>query len=295
MLNPHQQFIEFAFKMHLRKWTPKISNDAKPPFLLIHGLSSNAQTWDSVAHLLAEAGHEVVAIDQRNHGLSAKTDAGFDFETITADVARVLDYLEWESPILAGQSWGGNVLTEFGVSYPGRSIGLIMVDGGFLDFGETDENWETVRDRLKPPNIDRFPAETLRTLIQSSHQDWTEEGIDATMANFKIYEDGSIERHLHVEKHMQILHHLFNQKVQVLYPQIQEPVLICAAGPNEQPDSPKSEWLNNAMQIKNVTQTWFANTDHDIHLHKPQQLVETMFSWLGTISSEANDDYTARN
>lgn len=278
--DPKQTFIQLEFKMHLRKWVPNISKESKNSFLLIHGLSSNAKTWDGVGRLLSEAGHEAVAIDQRNHGLSEKTASGFDFETITADVAQVLDHLGWDSPILVGQSWGGNVLTEFGVRYPNRSSGLVMVDGGFLNFGTTGESWETVSDRLKPPNIDRFPAETLRTLIQSSHQDWTDEGIDGTMANFKIFEDGSIERHLSVEKHLQILRHLFDQNPQELYPQIKEPVLICAAGPNDKPESPKSEWLKQAMQINGVTQQWFAHTDHDIHVQKPDALVKTIFDWL---------------
>ena len=284
MTKPEHFFIDLAFKMHLRKWTPKLSSRGKPPFLLIHGLSSNAQTWDSVARLLAEAGHEVVAIDQRNHGLSGKTDGGFDFDTITADVVQVLDHLEWDTPLLVGQSWGGNVLTEFGARYPKRAIGLVMVDGGFLDFGATGESWEAVSDRLKPPDINRFPAETLRALIQSSHPDWTEEGIDGTMANFKIHEDGSIERHLSIDKHLQILRHLFDQNLQELYPQIEEPVLICAAGPHDEPESPKSEWLEQARQVKNATQKWFAQTDHDIHIHKPKLLVETIFSWTEKIS-----------
>ena len=40
------------------------------PFLLVHGLSSNARLWDGTARLLAAAGHQVVAVDQRGHGRS---------------------------------------------------------------------------------------------------------------------------------------------------------------------------------------------------------------------------------
>lgn len=287
MINPSQTFIELTFTMHLRRWRPTAGTQQKPPFLLIHGLSSNAQTWDEVGSRLAAAGHEVVAIDQRNHGLSGKTESGFDFGTITADVAQVLDHLEWDAPIVVGQSWGGNVLTEFGSRYPGRSRGLVMVDGGFIDFRGTGESWETVSQRLRPPNIDRFPAETLRALIQSSHPDWTETGIDGTMANFKQFADGSIKRHLPITKHLQILRHLYDQQLPTLYPRIEEPVLMCAAGPDDEPGSPKSEWLAQAKTIKQLTLKWFAHTDHDIHIHKPQLLVETIWSWLDQINSEA--------
>ncbi|MFK7800638.1 MAG: alpha/beta fold hydrolase, partial [Anaerolineae bacterium] len=185
MPNPIQSFLKLSFNMHLRSWQPEQADSSKAPFLLIHGLSSNAQTWDAVGQLLADAGHHAVAIDQRNHGLSGKTEDGFDFATITADVNQVLDHLGWERPILVGQSWGGNVLTEFGARYLGRSAGLVMVDGGFLDFGATGESWEAISEKLTPPDIDRFPAETMRYLIQSNHKDWDEVGIDGTMANFK--------------------------------------------------------------------------------------------------------------
>ncbi len=54
------------------------------PFLLVHGLASNARTWDGVAARLAAEGHPVVAIDQRGHGLSDKPDDGYDYATVTA-------------------------------------------------------------------------------------------------------------------------------------------------------------------------------------------------------------------
>ena len=47
------------------------------PFLLVHGLSSNARTWDGVAAGLAAAGHEVVAVDQRGHGHSDSATDGY--------------------------------------------------------------------------------------------------------------------------------------------------------------------------------------------------------------------------
>ncbi|HEY5472951.1 MAG TPA: alpha/beta fold hydrolase, partial [Candidatus Limnocylindrales bacterium] len=38
------------------------------PFLLVHGLASNARLWDGVARRLTEAGHRSVAVDLRGHG-----------------------------------------------------------------------------------------------------------------------------------------------------------------------------------------------------------------------------------
>ena len=56
------------------------------PFLLVHGLSSNARVWDGVARRLAAAGHEVVAVDLRGHGRSEAPADGYDTDTCADDL-----------------------------------------------------------------------------------------------------------------------------------------------------------------------------------------------------------------
>ena len=63
------------------------------PFVLVHGLASNARMWDGVAAELAAAGHPVVWIDQRGHGQSGKPDDGYDFTTIVNDTIRFITLL----------------------------------------------------------------------------------------------------------------------------------------------------------------------------------------------------------
>ena len=112
-MTPTEQFIDIGIKLHIREWA-----GSKRPFVLLHGLSSNSLTWHDVAPRLAEAGHRVVAVNQRGHGLSDKPDTGYDFASITEDLARLLDEMKLAQPILVGQSWGGNVLLEFGGQIP---------------------------------------------------------------------------------------------------------------------------------------------------------------------------------
>ena len=90
--------------------------DARPDtraFVLVHGLASNARLWDGVGSCLAELGHASVAVDQRGHGSSSKPDHGYDFETVTDDLAAVIEQALGRPAVLAGQSWGGNVVVEF--------------------------------------------------------------------------------------------------------------------------------------------------------------------------------------
>ena len=62
-------------------------------FLLVHGLASNARLWDGLAEQLNVSGHQVAIVDQRGHGRSGKPDTGYDFATITSDLAQIADFL----------------------------------------------------------------------------------------------------------------------------------------------------------------------------------------------------------
>ena len=99
-----------------RSWPGDSAQPTARPVLLVHGLSSNARLWDGVAAWLAEDGHPVVAVDLRGHGSSAEvpdpTDGPGATLVAAADLAAVCVGLGWRSPIVVGQSWGGNVVLQ---------------------------------------------------------------------------------------------------------------------------------------------------------------------------------------
>src|SRR5262249_8634210 len=64
----------------------RLGDRAAAPFVLVHGLASNARLWDGVAEHLHAAGHTVVVIDQRGHGLSDAPESGYDLETAVGDL-----------------------------------------------------------------------------------------------------------------------------------------------------------------------------------------------------------------
>ena len=113
-------------EISIREWA-----GAERPFVLVHGLASNAQTWDGVAHGLASAGHHVVAFDQRGHGLSDKPDSSYGFEEVTSDLRAVVSSLGVQQPIVAGQSWGGNVVMHFAAHHPGVAAGSCWLTVAF--------------------------------------------------------------------------------------------------------------------------------------------------------------------
>jgi pimeloyl-ACP methyl ester carboxylesterase len=227
---------------------------------------------------LAAARHHVVAVDQRGHGLSDKPDDGYEFATICADLARLLHVMGLKRPILVGQSWGGNLVLEFGARYPGLASGLGLVDGGFIDLqARPDATWERVSADLRPPNLLGTPREVLKTKIREAHPDWSEAGIEAMLANFETLPDGTLRPWLSLPRHMAILRAMWEQRPADLAGRVTEPALICVA---REPKAPRWPALKAtqvaALQagLPRCTVHWFQGTDHDIHLHRPDDLAD---------------------
>ncbi len=123
------------------------------PFLLVHGLASNARLWDGVADHLAAAGHAVVAVDQRGHGQSSKPDQGYDFATVVADLVALMHALDLDRPVVAGQSWGGNVVLELAARHPDRAHAVALVDGGWIHLGDRFAEWAECEALMRPPPL----------------------------------------------------------------------------------------------------------------------------------------------
>lgn len=262
---------EGGLRLHVRTW-----EGAKTPFILLHGMASNCRTWEAVARELAAAGHTVVTVDQRGHGLSDKPDGGYDWATVTGDLARLLDVLRLDAPILAGQSWGGNVVLDFAHRYPGQVHGLALVDGGTIEFqNEPEATWEWAAATLRPPNLAGMRADDLRARIAGANPEWSAEGIEATLGNFAILSDGTVRPQLTLERHMQTLRALWEHRPSRLYARVSAPVLLCPAR-----DDHEGEWLarkrvwaeDAARALPTCRVVWFEKTAHDIHVHRPQEL-----------------------
>jgi pimeloyl-ACP methyl ester carboxylesterase len=248
------------------------------PVLMVHGLASNARLWDGVASLLATAGHPVAAVDQRGHGRSGQADDGYDFETLTDDLIRVTGALGWEGrpPVVAGQSWGGNVVLELAARYPASVEALVLVDGGTIELADRFADWPTCEAALAPPPLIGTPAVDFERLIRSHHPDWPEAGIQGTLANMEILADGTIRPWLSRNHHMVILRHLWEHHPSARYPLVKAPVVIVMA---EDPSNQRwmagkrDEVARATMALEESSAHWIVG-DHDLHAQHPDQVAE---------------------
>ena len=263
------------------------------PLVLIHGLASNALLWEGAALEFAALGHAVVAVDLRGHGLSEKPDDGYDMQTVTNDVAGVLRVLAsqgYERPVVAGQSWGGNVVIELALTHPELVRGVVAVDGGFLELQEHFPQWEecSVALRppnllgtpvaLRPPNLLGTPASRMRGYMESAHRDWPKTGIDGSMANFEHLPDGTIRPWLTLERHLKVLRGLWEHKPTHIYKDITVPVMfVPAEGPGGVFAETKRQAVERALHsVPKVRVEWFSPADHDLHAQHPLRFAQVV-------------------
>ncbi len=257
---------------------------AARPVLAVHGLASNARLWDGVADELAARGHPVAAVDQRGHGRSDKPDgpdAGFDFATLTDDLVAVLDAIGWHAPALvAGQSWGGNVVLELAARHPTRLSALALIDGGTIELSARFADWPTCEVALTPPNFDGTDAAAMERMLRLRHPDWPETGIAATLANVEILADGTVRPWLARSSHLAILRGLWDHHPPQRYPDVRVPVLIVPAGdPRGQAaryDTAKRAEIARAEKgLGSVTVRWI-DGDHDLHAEHPDLIADLL-------------------
>ena len=242
--------------LHVRRWP----GDQRP-FLLVHGLSSNARLWDGVAAELSAAGHPVHAVDLRSHGDSDAPPDGYDTATAADDLAA----LGLTGTIAAGQSWGGNVVVTLAAKHPEVVAALALVDGGWFDPAREFSSWPAAERALRPPDIDGRPAEDLRRYLTQAHQDWSAEAVEATLYNMRIGPEGTVTRRLPVDRHMQIVRSMWEDPPHRYYGSVPVPVLLMPAGRT-------ARARQAAAALADATLHEYPGADHDLHAQRPGEV-----------------------
>lgn len=101
-----------------------------PAIVMLHGLRSNARTWDRVAMQLQDRFH-VIAPDQRGRGLSDwDVDRRYYTENYVDDLLKIVDALGLHHFILIGHSMGGVNALVFCQHNAARVRALVIEDMG---------------------------------------------------------------------------------------------------------------------------------------------------------------------
>ena len=134
-------FVHAGLRLHYEQWGAR----ADPPVLLIHGLSCQIIHWpESLIDLLAAAGHRVIALDNRDIGLSSTVDApapsaaaiaadpsahppAYSLSDMAADAVALLDHLGQAGAHIVGLSMGGMIAQTLAIEHPQRCFSLTSI------------------------------------------------------------------------------------------------------------------------------------------------------------------------
>lgn len=133
-----------------------------PEVLLLHG-GPVSNYLEPVADELRDR-YRVATYQQRGLEPSTLVEP-YDVATHLADVVAVLDQLGWQRAIVAGHSWGGNLLLHLIAAHADRVLGALAIDslGGVGDGGYAAFEAELVR-RTPPEDVARGAALDARLM-----------------------------------------------------------------------------------------------------------------------------------
>jgi len=285
-VTPQSEFVEAGgLRLHYRDW----GGDGEP-LLLLHGLASNARIWDLTAPLLSGR-FRVFALDQRGHGLSDKPEGGYDFASITGDVAAFVQALGLERPALVGHSWGANVALQFAADRPDGVSALALVDGGFLEISAFEGmTWKRTVAVMSPPPL---AGMKLDAFLQGARnwpglgEFWNDDVQQIVLANFRVDTDDTIHPHLSRDNHLKILRSLWEQKPSALWSRVHCPILLVPST-RDHPDPRNAVWMEHKRKgialaeerAPSLEVVWMDDTIHDVPLQRPAALAGAIRSFL---------------
>src|SRR5579859_690459 len=165
-----------AGRFHYRSWGAERTD--LPGMVLLHGITSSAQSWVRVGPALADR-YRVYALDLRGHGMSIKPSPGeYSLRQTADDAVAFIEALDLQRPVLMGHSWGGataiTVASGAWSQKPAPQLSHLILEDPALYLGRGNPE---ARAANYTRDIGR-PAHELRVEIAANNPGWTEADIE---------------------------------------------------------------------------------------------------------------------
>jgi non-heme chloroperoxidase len=100
------------------------------PVVLIHGYPLNGASYEKQLGPLLAAGHRVITYDRRGFGQSSQPTTGYDYDTFTEDLRKLVTELKLRDFALVGFSMGGGEVARYIGKYGSEGVSKAVILSG---------------------------------------------------------------------------------------------------------------------------------------------------------------------
>jgi pimeloyl-ACP methyl ester carboxylesterase len=137
-----------------------VDKGAGRPVVFIHGWTLSSAIWKAQTDFVAGNGLRAVAYDRRGHGQSSKPESGYDYDSLAADLAALLDRLDLRDVVLVGHSMGAGEVVRYLARYETRRVSRVLLVAPTTPYAlKTDDN---------PEGVDRAVYDKMVAALQSN-------------------------------------------------------------------------------------------------------------------------------
>ena len=141
------------------------------PVVFVHGWTLSSAIWRGQLDWLAGNGLRAVAYDRRGHGQSTKPPSGYGYDTLSDDLAAVLDRLDLRDVTLVGHSMGGGEVVRYLSRHGGRRIARVLLVAPTTPYAlKTADN---------PEGLDRAIYDKLVAALEANRPAYLQAGMPA--------------------------------------------------------------------------------------------------------------------
>jgi non-heme chloroperoxidase len=134
------------------------------PVVVIHGYPFDSTSAAKQTAALLAAGHRVITYDRRGFGRSGRPRTGYDYDTLAADLAALLDRLAVDDCVLVGLSMGSGEVTRYLGSYGSARVRKAVLVGAVPPF--------LLRTEDNPAGFDRCAIDAARAVAIADPRGW---------------------------------------------------------------------------------------------------------------------------
>jgi non-heme chloroperoxidase len=137
---------------------------AGKPVVFVHSWATNSDLWQYQMIHLCGQGLRCVAYDQRGHGRSSQPGHGYEYDTLSDDLASLLEHLDLREVTLVGHSMGCGEIVRYLSRHGSSRVTRVVLIGTATPFAlKTPDN---------PDGVDRAIFDKIRASWAKDFPKW---------------------------------------------------------------------------------------------------------------------------